>query len=238
MLPGTPKSLDYLHSVYGDEYVYWKDDGKFWKDSVPVNYPQLWEYNCKDCLTTFEIYERQQRSIDMVNMREQFDLQMRKLNHFATVMFRGVRVNESLRQKLFIELVQYMEWLKYEVGYMAGRDLNPSSPKQLIKFFYDDLRQTKIIHPDTKTVTCNDEALKLIGKAEPLLAPITDRLNLVRSYGTSASVCRAKVSRWTLRWHSSYNTGGAGTLRCSSSQNVWDEAMNMQNMTKGKEIAK
>jgi uracil-DNA glycosylase len=237
MLPGTPKSLDYLHSLYGDEYLYWKDDGKFWTDNAKMNYPVLWAYNCKDCLTTFEIYEKQQLSIDKVGLRPQFEFQMRKLNHFALSMFRGIPINDSMRTPLLLELIKLIEFLRYEVSYMAGRELNPNSPKQLAEFFYRDLKQPVIIGK-TGTPTCNDEALKVIGLREPLLEPVTSRLNLIRSYNTSITICRAKSNRWTKRWHTSYNTGGTETFRCSSTQNVWDEAMNVQNLTKGKEIGK
>jgi uracil-DNA glycosylase len=242
MLPGTPKALDYLHSIYGDEYLYWKDDAKngddkFWKDNAKVNYKALWEYNCKDCLTTFEIYEKQLPSLKAVNLHEQFTFQMQKLNNFAISMYRGVAINEQRRTPLLLELIKLTEYMRYEVSYLAGRDLNPNSPKQLIDFFYGELKQPVVLSKENRP-TCNDEALKIIGLRDPLLSPITTRLNLIRSYNTSISVCRSRANRWTKRWHTSYNTGGTETFRCSSSQNVWDEAMNVQNLTKGKEIAK
>lgn len=235
-LPGTPKSLDYLHSLWGDDYVYWKDDGKFWKDDAVVNYQQLWKYNCKDCVTTFEIYEKQQVAIKEAGLTWQFDLQMRKLNHFVKVMYRGIAVNEDLRQPLILELMQLSDWLRYELSYLLDRDFNPNSPVQLKKFFYDEIKQPVILDGYKGSPTTNFSALQEIGLREPMLRPLTDRINIFRSYTTAMSVCRAKTNPYTGRWHPSYNVAGTATYRCSSSINPWDEAMNMQNVTNGKKI--
>lgn len=238
MLPGTPKSLDYLHSIYGQEYRYWKDDGKFWKDNARMNYPQLWAYNCEDIFTTFEVYLAQAKSLQLAKLVSQFKEQMRKLNHFKLTMYRGVRVNEAYRSELLKELIQLIGYEQYRVNYMVNMELNPSSPKQLQEFFYGKMRLKPVFDPETKRPTTNDDALKELAENEPLVLPVTTSLNLIRSYHTSLTVCNAKTSRWTGRWHPCYNTGGTDTFRCSSTKNVWDEAVNTQNLTKGKEIAK
>jgi len=75
--PGTQKSLDFLASLYCEHYVYWKDDGKTWDRNVPEE--QLWVYNCTDCIRTYEVSEALDSSLNKLNLRAQFNFQMRLL---------------------------------------------------------------------------------------------------------------------------------------------------------------
>jgi 3'-5' exonuclease len=236
MLPGTPKSLDYLHSIYGDEYVFWKDDNKFYKDTEKVHYPSLWSYNCKDCFTTFEIKKKQLESLKQSGLEKQFSLQMRKLNHFCKVMFRGVPINQSLRVSYMNELLSLISYNNWEISYIVNFDLNTASPQQLCNLFYTKLKTPVIKSPKTKRPTVDEDALKEIGTRDPIFREITERINLVRSYSTGLIICRSGLSQFSNRLHCQYNTSGTETFRCSSSKNVWDQGANAQNLTKGKKI--
>jgi hypothetical protein len=44
--------------MYCDHYVYWKDDGKTWHETVGED--QLWAYNAQDCIRTREVGEVEQ----------------------------------------------------------------------------------------------------------------------------------------------------------------------------------
>ena len=236
LLPGTPKNLGHLQSLYGAEYTYWKDDGKFWEDDATMNYPQLWRYNCKDVLNTFEIYEKQVKALANANMQSQFEEQILRLNNFAWIMYRGTRINHALQGALLRELISTIGALETRVAYLAGRPLNVKSPPQLSTFFYSEAALPIQLNPVTKAPTTDDEALRALGDLEPLFKPITSAINSIRSLATAVTAISSQPDPWTKRFHSAFNTAGAETFRCSSARNAWKQGMNMQNATSGKAI--
>lgn len=238
LLPGTPKALGYLHSLYGAEYLYWKDDGKFWEDNALMNYPQLWEYNCKDCANTFEVYEEQRKLLAFFNLGEQMKTQMRRLENFSWIMYRGVRIDTTYRTSVLNDLARTIYQLNQRVAALTNRPLNVASPLQLSDFFYKEQGLPRQIHQITKQPTTDDEALKALGIIDPLYKRLTTCINQIRSYNTALAAISSGANYWTGRFHSAYNTAGAETFRCSSSKDVWGQGMNMQNATSGKEIAK
>lgn len=66
MLPGTPKDLAYLSSMYRRHHVYWKDDLP--EATLALDDIAKWEYNCLDCVATFEVYERQAEALVKRNL--------------------------------------------------------------------------------------------------------------------------------------------------------------------------
>lgn len=234
--PGTPKDLGYLHSLYSEEYLYWKDDGKFWKDDATMNYPELWSYNCKDVLNTYSIYEAQEKLLKIEDLEEQNKEQIKRIDNFALIMYRGVKVDLTLRQAYLTPLFIVIGDLRRSVNRITQRDLNINSPKQLADFFYEELKMPVQKNAITKRPTTDDDALKTLAELDPLLLPLVQRINAVRSYGTAVTAVTSKPNYYTKRFHSAYNPAGPETYRLSSSTNVWDEGMNMQNATSGKRI--
>lgn len=60
LLPGFPKSLQFLTSIYTN-FPYYKDEGKTWKQNMDLR--QLWGYNIKDCIATFIIAMKQMEEL-------------------------------------------------------------------------------------------------------------------------------------------------------------------------------
>ena len=233
---GLPKDLAYLASMYCDHYIYWKDDGKFW---VNFNDQDLWHYNCLDCVYTFEVYEKQVAALGAASLTPQMDFQMKTFENLMGMMLRGVKVNEGNKMALLGEIEALIRRFHEEVEYLTGRKLTGDkafSPKQLAGFFYTDLK-LQTIHNREGKVTCDDEALKKIARKNLWLRPLTDRINMVRSYGTAVDVCKKKTD-WDSRWRTNYNIAGTTTYRLSSSENPLDSGVNLQNLTLGRDILK
>ena len=255
IFPGEPKALDYLASLYCEYYVYWKDDGKFW--DKPIIFEQLWHYNCLDCVYTYEVMEVQIGVLKQLKLRPQLDFLMQRLMpRTLQTMFRGIRVDERKRKPLLAEIEELVGRrvkvgsktvhekygrFEHEVNFMAGKEVDAFSWKQLQDFFYGRmgikpiLRREMIDGKPVMKPTTDDDAMVEIGKREPLLAPIAERINLIRSYNTAASVCKARASE-DGRWRCSFNIGGTENYRFSSDKNPWGEGTNLQNLTLGKEI--
>jgi DNA polymerase I-like protein with 3'-5' exonuclease and polymerase domains len=116
---------------------------------------------------------------------------------------------------------------------ILGHPLNPKSPLQMKRLFYEDLKQKEVINRKTGTVTLNDEALQKIASREPLLRPLVRAISEFRSLGVFLSTfVNAKLDS-DQRLRCSYNIAGTETFRLSSSQNAFDSGLNLQNIPKG-----
>lgn len=228
---GLPKGLDFLSSMYCKQHIYWKDEGKTWDKNTGEE--QLWSYNCKDCTITFEVDAAIQESVDKLDLRAQHDFQQEMFWPVLEAMIRGVRVDLTRRSNFALELSD--EVAKREQWFLdvLGHPLNPKSPLQMKRLFYEDLKQKEVFNRKTGQVTLNDEALQKIGSREPLLRPLVRRISEYRSLGVFLSTfVNAKLDS-DQRLRCSYNIAGTETFRFSSSQNAFDSGLNLQNIPKG-----
>lgn len=235
---GKLKSLDYLASMWCPWYVYWKDDGKFWVQDVSDD--DLWKYGCKDGWYTFEVMVAQRKTIERLGLTAQMAIQMDTLNAAITMMHRGVLVDAAQKKAIGREVEALILDTLKEVEYMATRSLwaeKGFSNVKLKEFFYDELRQVPVLDKLTRQPKCDDEALNKIKKRTPWLTPVVNRILTIRSYQTVLKVTNARTNS-AGRWCTAYNVAGTLTHRFSSSENIFDEATNMQNLTLGKEIGK
>lgn len=231
MFTRLPKGLDYLSSMYCEKHTYWKDEGKSWDKNTGEE--QLWSYNCKDCVITFEVWEGIQRSVDGLGLREQHDFQQSMFWPVLETMIRGVRVDETRRSAFALELSDEMAAREQWFIDILGHPLNPKSPLQMKRLFYEDLGQKEIISRKTQAVTTDEEALTRIASREPLLRPLIRKILEYRSLGVFLSTfvnARLDVDR---RLRCSYNIAGTDTFRLSSSQNAFDSGLNLQNVPAG-----
>jgi uracil-DNA glycosylase len=235
LFPGTTMNLAYLASMYCRQYRYWKDDGKFWKTKEIKNWDQLWFYNCEDCARTFEVQEAQEQSLASRKLVPQFNMLMYKtFRLIMKAMFRGVGVNRELKNDMLAELILVVNAAQARVNFLATRQLDIASPKQLQDFFYRELKLKPILNEEDRP-TCDGDALIILAEREPLIRPIVRWINLCRSYSTAISVCKAKTDPDN-RWRCSYSLGLVETYRLSSSQNPYGRGLNLMNITAGKAI--
>lgn len=241
LFSGLPRSLDFLASMYNKHYIYWKDDGKFWKDDAAVNYNNLWNYNCLDCVATYEVMLHQQKALNALKLREQFNFIMyRVFPKVMRMMLRGVRVSLEAKARLHRELELFLSSLDSEIKMMVGWPINTDSPKQMQDLFYQRLRlpiQKKKGIRNGQTVmvpTCDDDALKKLAMIEPLIRPLVSHINSLRSYGTVFEATTKRVDP-DGRWRTSYDLVKS-TYRFSSSENPFGSGLNLQNLTSGKDI--
>lgn len=226
------KGLDYLSSMYCEDHLYWKDDGKDWDYSMDEG--QYWTYNCMDAVRTYEADEVLQTNIDAMGLRRQHDFQMRLVPAVLTTMLRGVRCNEQVKSDFALELSHEIAVREQWIIDVIGRPLNPKSPKQMADFFYTELKQ-KANKNREGGLTCDNEALEKIKSREPLLKPICDAILELRSLGVFLSTFVNSRLDSDHRIRSSYNIAGTETYRFSSSTNAFGSGLNMQNIPKGGE---
>lgn len=225
------KGLDYLASMHCEFYEYWKDEGKEWDANTGED--QLWEYNCKDAVNTFECAASIRNAVQVMGLQTVDDFQQSLFAPVLDIMNRGVRIDQNRRNRFAMELcdeiAKRQAWLEDVVGY----PINTSSPKQMQEFFYDQLGQHPIYNRKTGNLTCDDEALGKLANREPLLRPLIGKVQELRSLGVFLSTFVSAPLDPDGRVRCSYNIGGTETYRFSSGKNAFGRGLNLQNVPAG-----
>lgn len=227
------KSLDFLSSMYCKYHVYWKDEGKEWDEKTGED--QLWTYNCKDCVVTFEVDTVEQANVDAMGLREPHDFQQKLFWPVLRSMNRGVRIDEARRAAFAQQLMDSMLETKFKIDQMVGWDLNPRSGPQMAELFYNQLGQKPVFSRKTFRPSFDDECLLKMRDRERLLAPLIKLILRYRSLGVYFSTFIQAPLDIDGRMRCSYNIAGTETYRFSSSKNAFGSGMNMQNVTAGDE---
>jgi len=228
LYPGTTKSLDYLASLYCDWYCQWKGE----REDAATR----WEYNAKDCVWTFAIWEKLEPAIEAAGMDKQWHFQMRRLWSAVLEMeLRGVRVDTAAKSALTADLLERQEQIAADITTMVGYPLNSKSPKQMSDLFYNQLGLPPIRHRKTGRPTLNAEALEKLAAKEPAIRPLTDAIVRQRSLGVFLSTYAMASLDTDGRIRTSFNLAGTETFRFASSQTAFRNGGNLQNVPIGDE---
>jgi len=241
MFSNMPKGLDYLSSLYCGHHVYWKDESKNWDPKLGER--QLWNYNCLDCVRTYEIDTEQQRTIDEFTagdwpeLRAVHDFQQSLFWPVLQSMIDGLRTNHEAKAAFSEELAGLIKIKDDYLTDVIGHPINVNSPKQMADFFYRELAQKPIRNKKSKTggVTCDDAALTLVAAREPLLIPVTKAIANRRSLGVFKSTFIDAPVDTDGRMRCQYKISGTDTYRFASSEDAFGSGMNLQNVPTGEE---
>lgn len=233
LFSNMPKGLGFLSSMYLEEHLFWKDEGKTWDKDTGEE--QLWSYNCKDAVITFAVDEAQQEVVDKMGLREVHDFQQKLFWPVLETMNRGLRFDTSSRGQFAMTLHDEIAIREQWLIDTLGTPLNIRSPLQMKELFYEILKQKPIFNRKTGTVTCDDEALRTIGEREPILRPLLVKISELRSLGVFLSTFVLANLDTDGRMRCSFNIGGTETYRFSSSKDAFGSGLNLQNIPKGGE---
>ena len=204
-----------------------------------------------DCIRTREVGEAEAQVIKQLDLEEVDRFQQEFFYPVLQAMNTGVLVDQRVRNRLAGELQEGIADRKGFLHDVLGMDLNINSPKQMVDLFYTVLQQ-----PPNKTrakkgvpghLTCDDEALGLIAKREPLLKPVVNAIADMRTLGVFLSTFVLAPLDADGRMRCSYNIGGSNSgksapysYRLSSSENAFGAGCNMQNIPseKSKSVGK
>lgn len=226
------KSLDFLASMYCQEYLYWKDDGKTWDASINDE-EQYWIYNCEDCIRTYEITEVERPLLEREHLTEQYDFLRQLWWAVVNMMLRGVRIDEKLKSFIAMELMQYIAAVQGEINAIAGYPINLASPKQVSELFYEQLGLQIVKNKKTGRPTTDDDALVVFPKREPLVAGLCERIQAIRSANVLLSTFANMPLDIDKRMRCYYNVAGTDTYRFASGENAFGSGGNLQNIPKG-----
>lgn len=232
--PGTDKGLDYLSSLYCEFHQYWKEEGKLW-DPRTTPPEQLWVYNCKDAVITFEVSQVLDSSIDHFQLRPQFEFQRKVYSAVFDMMLRGTEVDRKLRAELVLTIQGHIFERDTVIHHLLGKDWDEkfvNSPKQMQRFFYERLGLNVQRDRKTKRPTTGEDALKVLAKDEPLVQRLCYSIIERRTLQSSVNVLKRPLGN-DGRLRCSYNIPGTETFRFSSSEDAFESGTNLQNLTPG-----
>lgn len=253
MFPGTPKSLDYLASLYAEYYAFWKHESNEWAETGTIE--QELSYNCTDCLYTYEIADEQIPALESFGMKKHFDFLMHSNEFCFEAMKEGFAIDTKVRGDLLIqithEITPRQKWLAKIIPQKYMHDhvqmfTKTGKPKKGVKNWWESTHQQRILFYQilglkeqrdrkTKRPTINDEALNNLKVLYPWLTRLFETMAELRSLGVFMNTFLKAPLDPDGRLRCSLNPGGTETFRYSSSENAFYRGTNMQNIPKGDE---
>lgn len=231
LFAGMKKSLDFQASMYCTRYKYWKDEGKEWDKSMPEE--QLWAYNCMDAVATYEIDTVHQDLVQRMGLQDVYAFQQELFWPVTHTMNRGLRVHTAKKGQLAFELLNAIDAHKQWLFDVLGYELNVNSSAQMQDLFYQQLGQRPIKEQKTHKITTNAAALQQMAEREPLLLPLYNHIDDLRSLYVFLRTFISAPEDLDGRCRCSYNIAGTETYRFSSSKNAFGSGLNLQNIPKG-----
>lgn len=240
------KALFNLSSLYCDHHYFWKDEIKFWEKGLPEE--TFWTYNCRDCIKTFECATELKRLVSEFQLEEQCQFQHDVANEMLLdMMIRGIRLLPDQRAEVTRDLRKALDVVDANLESLVPAHLIPQgktkgskpwyrSPTKQKTLFYETLGIKPVINKKTGKPTFSKEAMPTIVKREPLLRQVADRIAFRRSVGVFHNTFAEMPADSDGRMRCSYNLTGTDTFRLSSSENIFGNGGNMQNVPAGKTI--
>lgn len=233
LYPRLPHNLGFLTTQY-TEHPYYKDEGKMWREGGDID--EFWEYNVKDCCITLECQIKLEKELKQQGMDKFFyEHVMRLQPHLVQMTVGGILadvtlkdgISESLHKELDEKLEVFINKVRAAMG-DSDYTVNPNSPKQLQRLFFDELR---LVGRGRSTDNTNKERI-LHNPRTP--EPCKDMLRAHTSYKKDqkfvSTYADMKVDEDD-RIRCEYKQFGTQSApgRLSSSSVMWGSGSNLQN---------
>ena len=236
MFPNLRKGLEFLAAMYCDHYVYWKDDRKESLDNEDLKAGCA--YNAEDLWRTWEIWFEQTTALRALGKEERFAKRMKFQRAIVIMSNRGFRIDDDLRQRQKMALMQYADhlisWLNSVIpNYIIPESKTPTpwykSPKQKAIVLYDQLGFKEQRNMQGGRTTDKEALAKLAGKY-PEYTAIFSALIVLNSISTIAgNFLSAKLDE-DGRMRCTFNVAGPITNRLSSAESSFGSGTNLQNI--------
>lgn len=252
--PEMPHRLDFLTSMYTD-LPYYKDDTKdesgekFSRYGDRSYFEDLWVYNCKDAMVTFEVGQKLIRELKDLRMYEFFIGYVQPLYRcLFDIQYRGLPLDPQATQAKALELDSRIAESRQVMDRILGQNFNPASPKQVSKLLYETLGlppQYKKNANGDRVLSVDESAITYLERlmSNPDLLPASARIKIA-TLGAGPELIRAfldyrratklkstylsptAITDWA--WRTSYRTTETGRL--SSRARHDGTGLNVQNI--------
>lgn len=191
-----------------------------------------WWYNSLDCCVTGEIYDVLSRKNTGGSV---YDFERALQGPALDMMHRGFRIDPHWRSFQIEEFSKLEGMLEEKLQRIAhgvwGKGLNPRSPMQLQEFLYGTmgLPPVWISKKGERKISTDREAMEKLSQYY-IARPFINVILACRDARKKLGVLRTGVGA-DGRMRCTYNVCGTETGRWASSQSVWGDGTNLQNIT-------
>ena len=130
----------------------------------------------------------------------------------------GVRIDSNELARLSLLMERGISTLTSEIHDLAGKPFNISSPQQLGRVLFEDLKlPAPFRYGKGKTISTAADVLDELAADHEIVRKVLEYRQLTKLKGTYVDALPALIDRHTGRLHTSFNQTGAATGRLSSS---------------------
>jgi DNA polymerase I len=168
---------------------------------------------------TLEIWNQLASAVDARGLRPlyaQIELPLARV--LAKMERTGVRINRTELERLSQLMEAEIAKLTAEIHQLAGKTFNISSPQQLGRVLFEDLRlPAPVKYGKGKTISTAADVLEELAADHEIVRKVLEYRQLTKLKGTYVDALPALIEERTGRLHTSFNQTGAATGRLSSS---------------------
>jgi DNA polymerase-1 len=174
------------------------------------------DYACHDVESTFELADLFRPEIHAAGMDDLlYAIEQPLVPILAAMEAVGIAVDAPYLEQLSAEITARLDQVETELQELAGRPINPNSPRQLGPLLFDELKLPS--GRKTKTgYSVDSEVLENIRHRHPIVGLILEHRTLAKLKSTYVDALPQQVSPHTGRVHTSFNQTVAATGRLSS----------------------
>ena len=168
---------------------------------------------------TLEIWHRFSGAVDTRGMRKLYaEIELPLARVLARIERTGVRIDRSELRRLSLLMERDIARLTADIHEMAGKTFNISSPQQLGRVLFEDLRlPAPVKYGKGKTISTAADVLDELAADHEIVRKVLEYRQLTKLKGTYVDALPELIDPRTGRLHTSFNQTGAATGRLSSS---------------------
>lgn len=237
LYPDFPKSLGFITTMY-TLIPYYKDEGKSVirdqikgialvgneKEKGMTRQERFWLYNAKDSIVLMEAFPKQVEALIKTGNYETYQAQVRTIPIINFMTQRGIAMDTNGMKHAQVDSALSLGEKELELQALARFDLNPRSPKQLLKYFYETLGHKPYLFKGKPST--GEKALKQLARKGVKEASLL--LDLRKEGKMDGTYLRMELDTDN-RLRSSINPVGTRFGRFSSSKTIFRTGANMQN---------
>ncbi len=168
---------------------------------------------------TLEVYQQLAPAIDGRAFRKLYEeIELPLTGVLARMERTGIRIDGGELKRLSGLMETEISRLTGEIHALAGKPFNISSPQQLGKILFEDLRlPAPSKYGKGKVISTAADVLDELAAEHEIVRKVLEYRQLTKLKGTYVDALPALIERATGRLHTSFNQAGAATGRLSSS---------------------
>ena len=166
-----------------------------------------------------ELHEKLSADIDARGLRKLYaEIELPLARVLARMERAGVRIDTGELKRLSVMMETELARLTGEIHQMAGKPFNISSPQQLGRVLFEDLKlPAPVKYGKGKTISTAADVLEDLAEEHEIVRKVLEHRQLSKLKGTYVDALPELIGARTGRIHTSFNQTGAATGRLSSS---------------------